>query len=90
MKLSKHSKQRMIERTNFNHDERRKLFQNALRYGKVPHNMKEGPLKQYLMSKQWKCKVKLYKGYVFIYSKNSKILYTMYELPEKFREEVNK
>ena len=87
MKLSKHSKQRMKERTNLNHDARKNLFQKALQYGKSPTQLKEGPIRKYLESKQWRCKVKLYNGYVFVYSKNTKILYTMYELPEKFREE---
>lgn len=53
--------------------------------------MKDCPLRDYLrgISKR-NCKVKAYKGYVFIYSKNGSQLYTMYKLPKKFLEkEVN-
>ena len=57
MKLSNHSKQRMKERTDYNHKDRRTLFRNALD-----------------------------KGYIFIYSKNSKRLYTMYKLKDKYLE----
>ena len=86
MKLSKHSKIRMKERTDYNHQERKTLFQKALQYGKSANDIKDNKLKNYLMSKP-SCKVKLYKDYVFIYSKNSKRLYTMYKLPEEFEEE---
>lgn len=77
----------MLERTNLNHDARKNLFKNALMYGRSPEHIKDEKLRNYLKSKP-KCKVKLYQGYVFIYSKNSHQLYTMYELPEEYREEV--
>lgn len=86
MKLSKHSKIRMKERTDLNHKERVKLFNEALQRGKSANDIspKENKeLRDYLASKS-NCKVKLYKGYVFIYSKNSSRLYTMYPLPERF------
>lgn len=86
MKLSNHSKIRMKERTNYNHQERKTLFQKALQYGKSANDIKDKKLKTYLMSKP-SCKVKLYNGYIFIYSKNSKRLYTMYKLPDEFEEE---
>lgn len=86
MKLSKHSKIRMKERTDYNHQERKTLFQKALQYGKSANDIIDKKLKNYLMSKP-NCKVKLYKGYVFIYSKVSHQLYTMYKLPDEFKEE---
>lgn len=87
MKLSKHSKQRMRERTNFNHKERLSLFKNALKHGANWKNSKNEKLVKYLMNKEiWKSQVKLYKGYVFIHSKNSKLLYTMYKLPDEFND----
>lgn len=88
MKVSKHGKMRMRQRTNLNHKQRAVLFRDALHYGKSYNNIKDESLKNYLMSKEtWKSQAKLYKNYIFIHSKNSKQLYTMYELPEKYRKE---
>ena len=82
MKLSNHSKRRMRERTNLNHKQRRLFYRNALLHGKSPQEIKDEKIKKYLLKKQtYKSKVKLYQGYVFVYSKNSHQLYTMYELP---------
>ena len=86
MILTEHSKQRMRERTNLNHKERMKLFREALTKGKSPKEIKNKEIKQYLAGKQYKCQVKLYKGYVFVHSKTSKKIYTMYKLPEIFDE----
>ena len=87
MKLSKHSKLRMKERTEFNHNERKRLFRDALNNGLDWGGMKDCPLKDYLRDiSERNCKVKAYKGYVFIYSKNGSQLYTMYKLPKKFLE----
>lgn len=88
MKLSKHSKERMKQRTPFNHKERMKLFKDALHKGKSYGEVSNEKLKKYLMNKEsWKSQVKLYKGYIFIHSKHSKQLYTMYELPSRFKGE---
>lgn len=87
MKLSNHSKIRMKERTTFNHKERVVLFKNALKNGLSYGGVKNQQLSDYLKSKEsWKSQIKLYKGYVFVHSRNSKMLYTMYELPEKYKE----
>lgn len=86
MKLSQHAKVRMKQRTNLNHQERRILFRQALDKGKSPNDIKNKKLKEYLESKS-KCKVKLYKGYVFIYSKTTTKLYTMYPIPQELLEE---
>ena len=85
MKLSKHSKLRMKQRTELNHKERVKLFKYALKYGGNWKNSKDEKLVKYLTSKEGKAQVKLYKDYVFIHSKISKQLYTMYELPDKYK-----
>lgn len=91
MKLSKHSKIRMKERTNFNHQERVVLFKNALKHGGNWKTSKNEKLVKYLTSKEtWKSQVKLYKGYVFIHSRNSKLLYTMYPLPDQYKENYEK
>jgi hypothetical protein len=78
----------MRERTAFNSRERRSLFREALQYGKSPASIDNKDFQNYLLSKP-NCKVKVYKGYVFIYSKNSKQLYTMYEIPKKYKENIN-
>ena len=85
MKVSNHAKNRMRERMDLNHKERVSLFRKALDNGKSVQEIKEKEIKQYLSGKQKSCsKVKLYQDYVFVYSKNSHRLYTMYKLPERF------
>ena len=86
MKLSKHSKIRLKERTNYNHKERKQIFKDALKYGKTFNQVKDEKIQNYMKARSNKCKVKLYKGYLFIYSKNSHILYTMYKLPNELME----
>lgn len=86
MKLSQHSKLRIRERTTFNHKERRQLFKNALQNGKSINDIEDKRVRNFVNSKQqYNSKIKLYKDYVFIYSKNSHQLYTMYELPEELK-----
>ena len=88
MKISKHGKIRMKERTSYNHKERHLLFRYALIRGKNPQDIKDEKLRNYMKSKQGikGSNIKLYKDYVFIYSKHGKRLYTMYKLPEHFLE----
>lgn len=84
MKLSKHSKMRMFERANIDIRNQKLFFRNALSKGLSAGHLKEGALKQYLLNKEkYNCKAKFYKGYIFIYSKNNKQLYTMYPVPEE-------
>ena len=86
MKLSQHSKLRIRERTTFNHKERRQLFKNALQNGKSINDIKDKRVRNFINSKQqYNSKIKLYKDYLFIYSKNKHQLYTMYELPEELK-----
>jgi len=86
MKLSKHSKIRLKERTTLNHAERRQIFRLALTNGICIDKVKNERIKRFMMSKQrYNSQVKLYRGYVFIYSRNSHQLYTMYELPNDLK-----
>ena len=85
MKLSKHSKRRMLERTTFNHQERRNLFRLALTNGKSIEQIKDEKLRRFMMSKK-NCQTKIYRDYIFIYSRNSHQLYTMYKLPSYLRD----
>lgn len=82
MKTSKHSRIRMCERTEYNHSDRRMLFRNALDNGKSIQDIKTKEVRDFISRKSKNCKIKLYKDYVFIYSKCSKQLYTMYRLPD--------
>lgn len=82
MKVSKHAKIRMRDRTDLNHRDRASLFRKALDNGKSIQDIEDKEVKGYLSSKQKvNSRVKLYQGYVFVYSKNKKQLYTMYKLP---------
>ena len=91
MKLTYHSKLRLSQRTNVNRKNQKEFFRNALRKGKSWNELKEGKLKKYLQSKEnHNCKVKVYRDYIFVYSKNNKILYTVYEVPDKVLEIKNK
>lgn len=90
MKLSHHSKLRMSQRANIPKHEQKAFFRSALTYGKSSSEINDKPLKQFLISQEYRAKVKLYKGYIFIYSKNSKKLYTVYELPKKYKNNFEK
>ena len=84
MKLSKHSKERMKQRANIKSIHiQEKFFKNALLKGVSPEQVEDSLLKQRLKSREkYNSKVKLYKGWVFVFSKNSKRLYTMYKLED--------
>lgn len=84
IKITQHGKMRMRERTSFNSKERKTLYNEALHKGLTPNDIQDIKFKNYLLSKP-NCKIKVYRGYIFIHSKNSGRLYTMYEIPEKFR-----
>lgn len=89
MKITNHANIRMKERVKLNRKERKEMFRLALRLGQAPYNIKNNPeLRQYLYSKEnRRMRVKLYKDYIFVYTKRSKRLVTMYELSSKFLEE---
>lgn len=90
VKISHHGKLRMRERANVHGKNQDDFFRNALRKGVCADNMKDSSAKYFLRSKEkCNCKVKLYKGYVFIYSKNNKQLYTMYKLPDNVKGGTN-
>lgn len=84
MKLSKHSKLRMKERAGICANQKA-FYKNALRKGISAGETKDERLRNYLLSKENNhTKAKIYKGYVFLHSKNSKQLYTVYKLSDKF------
>lgn len=90
MKLSHHGKIRISQRIGIDKREQKQFFKSALLHGKSPRDFPEdSEIGNFLLKKEenGNCKAKLYKGYVFIHSKNSKRLYTVYKLPSKFSEE---
>lgn len=84
MKLSKHSRERLKQRANIKSQKiQDNFFRNALRNGITPEQVEDEQLKLKLKSREkYNSKVKYYKGWVFVYSKNSHQLYTMYKLEE--------
>lgn len=92
MKISKHGNLRMRERTPYNHKERYKMFKEAITKGKNPQDIKDESIRRYMVSKHNKgiANMKLYKDYIFIYSKHGKRLYTMYKLPKYLLEKGDK
>lgn len=83
MKLSRHSKQRMREKANLKSNEMMTMYKMAMKHGKRVGEIKDEKIKSYLAPKQkFNSRIVLYNGYVFVHSKNSKQLYTMYKLPE--------
>ena len=87
MKISKHAKVRIKERTSLDTQERRIIFRLALSKGKSIQEVKNARIKRFMKSKtRYNSQCKLYKDFVFIYSKNSHQLYTMYKLPDDLLE----
>ena len=84
MKISNHAKIRMKERMSLKQTERRKMFKLALKKGKYIQQIKDKRTHDYLATKKrYNSQIKLYNGYVFVYSRNSHQLYTMYKLPDE-------
>lgn len=87
-----HGYLRIKERSNINDNELRQIsiwaIKNGINFSEIP----PGPLKSYVgwkIAKKGK-KVKLYRGYVFIFFLNSRRLITCYPIPEKHLPEYNK
>ena len=88
MKLSKHSKIKMHERAGLKSNEKLRMYKMGLKHGKTIKQIKNEKIKSYLAPKQkFNSRIILYQGYVFIHSKNSKQLYTMYKLPSELGDE---
>ena len=86
-----HGYLRIKERSNISEKEIRNLSVLAIRNGIGFTQIPPGSLKSYVGSKegQKKKRVKLYRGYVFIFFLNSKRLITCYPIPEKHLKEYN-
>lgn len=85
-KVSKHGRKRILERTGIKRNkERERLFKNALRNGKSKEEIEEEGIRKYVerVERRGRVRVKVYEGYVFLYSKNkkNKKMITMYKIP---------
>lgn len=65
-------------------------IRNASKKGLSIADIEDGPLKNYLKSKDHGKRVKLYKRYVYIFNKTSDRVITLYPLPEEYLEEAKK
>lgn len=87
MKLSQHSRNRMKERVGIKSKPiQDNFFKNALNNGLSLKQIKNEELQKWIKARiKYNCSIKVYKNWVFIYSRNAKQLYTMYELPEELK-----
>lgn len=82
-KLTYHGKKRVNERTMI-YESKAALVRRVSMLGKT-RNMYRGKFYQYLLSKSNRgAQVKVYNDYVYIMSKNSRRLITLYPVPEKY------
>lgn len=80
--LTYHGKRRVKERIEINEREA-VLVKRVSRNGKTP-NMYRGDFYRYLCSKDRGARIKVYKDYIYILSKTSRKLITMYKVPLKY------
>lgn len=90
--FTQHGYLRIKQRSNINDNELKQISSSAIKKGINFGELPSGPLKSYVgfKKRQKDKRVKLYKGYVFIFFINSKRLITCYPIPEKHLEEYNK
>lgn len=87
-----HGVKRVKQRCGITNDRSLKNFVKAAsKHGYSPQHLNEGRLKNYLINKSQRRnkRIKIYKGYVFIFNNTSDGLITAYEIPERFMEEFN-
>lgn len=88
---TRHAYDRVTERTDMNSTELIYISRYAIKNGLNFNDLPDGPLKNYVYAKS-KIKgkrIKLYRGYVFIFFRASKRMITCYPIPEKHVEEYN-
>lgn len=91
-KFTKHGYLRVKERTTITDNEINTLSSYAIKNGVNYNEIIDGPLKMFVWNKQRKGnkRVKLYRGYVFIFFLNSRRLITCYPIPDEFLEDYKK
>lgn len=94
MTITKHSKQRIVERVNGtdNFLEAKKDAKNALIKGQTIADFYNYPrFFDYLIAKRSQtnsCSIRVYKGNIFIWRGRKKILVTVHPIPDRFKEEI--
>ena len=80
-----HSYLRAAERCGWGKKKAREIMKLASRYGKAPGNLAPGPIKNYLMSKQYftNKRIKLYQNHIFVFCSTSTRCITVYPLPDE-------
>lgn len=94
MKLTKHSRQRIKERSHIKKRGQERFFRLALTRGIGVEQARKLKLDkvviEYLKKLNKRQSAKIYNDYVFIYCKNSKRLYTVYKCPENISESIRR
>lgn len=89
---TKHGIERIKERTDISKHDLKMLSKYAIKNGMNLQDIPPGPFKSYVGYKVHKenKRIKIYRGYVFIFFKTSYRLITCYPIPEKHIDEYNK
>lgn len=94
MKLTRHSRKRIKERTDIKKRGQERFFRlaldNGISLGQARKLKLDKVVIEYLKKLNRGKDVKIYNGYVFIYCKNSKRLYTVYKCPDNISESIQK
>jgi len=87
-----HGYKRATERVALNPKELQRISLWAIKNGINPHDIPEGALKKYVLSRvnRYHKRIKLYRGYVFIFFETSRRMITCYPVPERFLDEYKK
>ena len=83
-KNTDHSYLRAAERFGWSKKKAKEMMQLASRHGVSVGNMRKGPLQEWLLEHQIYThrRIKLYKGYVFVFASTSTKCITVYEAPK--------
>lgn len=83
--MTNHSYIRICQRTGWSIKQAKDMVERASKLGLSPLQIDKGPLQDFCIVKGRFKRLKLYKGYIFIFNKNSNRLITMYKVPEELR-----
>lgn len=81
-----HVYQRAKERLNCDKSNAKLMIHNANIKGKTAHQLPDGTLKNYVLSKGTSKRIKVYKDKIFVFSKNSTRCITVYPIPKEILE----
>ena len=85
VKQTHHSLERMATRLGVTNEKNAtEIILAAKRYGASPQKFPECPLKDFLYIKSVCKNLKVYKGFIFVFNKNSRRAITVYKVPDKY------